>query len=157
MRILRTLACASAAFLLLATPAAAQTDSAGNLETFPFDLPFDVLSASDGDVLERVVDAPFEQCVDYFQEALVSGDELSNGWTIGGQGFDVSLQTWRFGLLREGRTLYDIIVRRHARGCAVHIESDAMTLPGGPNRWAYPALTLSDGTLLAVDPYVIED
>lgn len=142
--------------LLAPALASAQTDATGTLTSFPFEVPFDVVASSESP-LSRVVDAPFQACVDHFQDALVSRDSLADGWAIGGQGFDVAAQSWRFGLLREGRTLYGLVVTRHPSGCEITLETEATTMPGGRYRWGFPALRLSDGTTLAVDPLVIED
>lgn len=143
----------------IALPAAASAQSeTGALEAFPFELPFELVSASDADgVLERVVATPFETCVDHFQSALIDGTELGDGWTIGGQGFDVREGNWRFGLFRDGRTLYDLVVDRDAEGCAVRITTDALIVPGGRFRWSYPPLYASDGEPVEVDPFVIND
>jgi hypothetical protein len=143
---------------LVSGPAGAQTAASGRLEQIPFELPFSlVYESASTDTMTQVLDVPFDECVLYFQESFGARSEMAPGWTIGGQGLDTASQSWRFGLLYEARILYDVVVRRDEAGCAVEVGSDADPIPGGRWRWSYPPLNLSDGTEIAVDPFVIEE
>lgn len=148
---------ALAVVLAWSPPVSSQVGSDGALETLPFELPFEVVVAEDGDTIVRVVDIGYEACVEHFRESLAEGRALASGWTVGGQGYDVELGAWRFSLMADRRTVYDMVVRRDARGCRIEVSGGAHPTPGGRWRWRYPDLELSDGTRLRVDPFVVLD
>lgn len=138
--------------------ARAQSGPTGSLDAFPFDAPFPLVEESEDEAsFIRVYDAPYAECVAFFQTSFADRTELAPGWALVGQGLDSTTDEWRFGLLWGGRVLYDLEVRRSVHGCAVAVGTDADPIPGGRWRWSFPPLELSDGSELAVDPLVVDE
>ena len=148
----RTLAISTATLLLVSSLYAGAAlsqddifDGAGDLQRAPVTLEFPVVSESTrvgprGRVFIVVIDTEYDACVEHYQQIYRDGTELGPGWTISGNGFDVGLQAWLFGLLYNDTVLYGFTAFDDPRGCRIEFDASAHTIAGDYYRFAFPEL-----------------